>query len=132
MNILHTKRLAAVLAALACIAPLPAARAQVIDIAWDTAGNFERSLDVAPGGFVELCVKLTKGRAIAWSYDASAPLDFNIHYHAGKDVVFPVKQDGSASLKGELQVDAAQDYCWMWRNKGAAPAALQTKLQRRR
>jgi hypothetical protein len=29
---------------------------------------------------------------VRWNFTAAAPVDFNIHYHVGKEAVFPVKQ----------------------------------------
>ncbi|RQP21800.1 hypothetical protein [Piscinibacter terrae] len=107
------------------------ARAELIEIDWDASGHFERAIDVAPGKFAELCGKLTKGQAIAWSFKGHEPLNFNIHYHEGKNVVFPAKQDKVASSDGELQVPVDQDYCWMWDNKTSAKSTLMVTLHRR-
>ena len=105
-------------------------RADVVDIAWDATGRFETLLSVAPGKFAEVCGKLTQGQSIAWSFTADKPMNFNIHYHAGKQVVFPAKQDGASQVEGLLKVRLGQDYCWMWANKGASPASVQLTLKR--
>ncbi len=104
-------------------------RADVVDIAWDGTGRFETLLSVAPGKFAEVCGKLRQGQAITWSFTGDKPTNFNIHYHAGKQVVFPAKQDGASQVEGLLKVNVGQDYCWMWTNKGAAPAGVQLKLK---
>jgi hypothetical protein len=57
-------------------------------------------------------------------------VDFNIHYHVGKDVVFPAKQAQVAAGRDVLRVAAAQDYCWMWTNKGTQPVSLTVELAR--
>jgi hypothetical protein len=57
-------------------------------------------------------------------------VDFNIHYHVGKDAVFPVKQTQISSGRDTLNVTAAQDYCWMWTNKSNAPVSLAVDLAR--
>ena len=46
---------------LALAALSTSAMADVIDIAWDAQGRFERSFGVAPGKFAELCGKLPAG-----------------------------------------------------------------------
>jgi hypothetical protein len=110
---------------------MPAAtRAEVVDITWDTAGRFERQLTVAPGKFAEVCGKLNPPADVQWQFSASMPLNFNIHYHEGKAVKFPAKQDGVAEGSGKLGVEIQQDYCWMWTNKSANVATLQVRLQR--
>ena len=107
-----------------------AARAEVIDITWDAAGRFERQLAVAPGQFAEICGKLNPPDDLQWQFSANVPLNFNIHYHEGKAVKFPAKQDGVAKGSGKLGVEIRQDYCWMWTNKSASAATLHIKLRR--
>jgi len=113
----------------AAASPL-SARAEIIDIAWSERGRFERLMTVAPGKFAEVCGKLAKGSAVAWRFEAGAPMNFNIHYHVGKDVHYPERRDALAGGSGQLQVQLDQDYCWMWTNKSAQPVALQLQLQR--
>lgn len=106
-------------------------QAELIEITWAAADRrFEHSASVAPGKFVELCGKLAKGQAVAWSFNSAQPMDFNIHYHQGEQVVFPVKHNGVAALDGQLAVPLDQDYCWMWSNKTSAAVALAVRLQR--
>ena len=104
--------------------------ADIVDIAWDAGGRFERSVSVAPAKFAEVCGKLPAGLKVRWSFDASTPLDFNVHYHVGKEVVFPSKLAAVAAAKDVLDTKIDQDYCWMWSNKSAAPATIKVKLQR--
>jgi hypothetical protein len=110
------------------LAAAPAAHAELVEIVWKDGGRFERSLTVAPGKFAEACGPLRQGQAVMWSFDAPAPLNFNIHYHVDKDVHYPARQDQVGSLKGELAVAAAQDYCWMWTNKSSKPVRLDLSL----
>lgn len=107
-----------------------AAQAEVIDLVWTPAGSYERQLSIAPGKFAELCGPLAKGQAVQWSYEAASTLDFNIHYHQGKDVVYPARANAPRS-EGTLAVAAAQDYCWMWTNESAAAVGLRVRLQKR-
>lgn len=115
--------------ALAVALPV-AARAEVVDITWDAVGRFERQLTVAPGKLAEVCGKLNPPADVQWQFSANVPLNFNIHYHEGKAVKFPAKQDGVAEGSGKLGVEIQQDYCWMWTNKSASAATLHIKLQR--
>ena len=69
------------------------ARAELVDIRWDSAGLFETTMQVAPGKFAEVCGQLAKDQSVVWSFKADQPMNFNIHYHEGKQVVFPAKQD---------------------------------------
>ena len=106
------------------------ARAELVEIAWDKAGRFETAVSVAPGKFAEVCGPLDRGQSVAWSFKADRPMNFNIHYHEGKQVVFPAKQDAAVDAQGKLDVSLSQDYCWMWTNKANAPIRLQLLLQK--
>ncbi len=121
---------ASVALAMALSATAPSTLADIIDIAWTADGRFERSLSAAPGKFVEVCGQLPAGLKIRWDFEANTPLDFNVHYHVGKDVVFPSKLTAVASAKDTLDTKVDQDYCWMWTNKSSAPATVMVKLRR--
>ena len=77
---------------------------------------------------VKACEKLPKGAKVAWSFEARSRLDFNIHFHEGKQVRFPAKKNQVAKDAGTLNTKVEQDYCWMWTNKGAAETTLNLKL----
>lgn len=107
-----------------------AANAELIDVTWDAQQQFSRNQEVAPTQFIELCGKLTAATTVAWQFEANEMLNFNVHYHEGKEVRFPAKQDGVAKLQGELKVERDQDYCWMWTNKGQRSATLSVTLKK--
>jgi hypothetical protein len=117
-------------AALAVIVSVPA-QAEMVPVEWDAGGTFEKETTIPSGKFVEVCEKLPAGAQVRWSFSAGSPLDFNIHYHEGKEVRFPARHHGVAQLSGVLDATLAQDYCWMWTHKGATPATLKLQLQRR-
>lgn len=106
------------------------ATADIVDIAWDANARFERSVPVAPGKATEVCGKLPAGVAVRWEFEASAALDFNVHYHVSKDVVFPTRLAAVKAAKDTLDAKTPQDYCWTWSNQSAAPATVRLKLQR--
>jgi hypothetical protein len=105
--------------------------AQVVPVQWDAAGQFSKELPIAPGKFVEACEKLPKGARVAWSFEATSPIDFNIHYHEGKQVRFPAQNSQVAKDEGTLTTGLDQDYCLMWTNKNATEARLSFKLDKR-
>ncbi len=125
-----TRRLRTVAAVAVLAALADSAFADVMDIAWDTHGRFARRLSVAPTQFAEACGKLPAGLKVRWRFEASAPLDFNVHYYVGKEVVFPSRLTAVATAKGTLDTRIDQDYCWMWSNKSVAPATITVRLQR--
>ena len=112
----ETRAVAAVVAMSTAVIAFEA-QAELVDIRWDEGGQFERDLGVAPGKFVEVCGRLTRGQSIAWAFDADVPMNFNVHYHQGGQAVYPAKQDAATKAQGALDVALDQDYCWMWSNK---------------
>ena len=120
---------AAIVTAVVLIAGGPA-RAGMLEFAWSTAGTDERSVEVAPGKFAELCGPLAAGQSVAWRFESDRPLDFNIHFHVGKKVRYPARSPRVRASSGSLAARSAQDYCWMWTNPSAEVARLQFRLQR--
>ena len=125
------RAVAGVLAGVSLLMGAAAARAEVIELQWQDAGRFERSLTIAPGKFAEICGPLEAGQAVQWSFDADRALNFNVHYHVDKDVRYPAKKENVKRLQGDLSVDARQDYCWMWTNKTTAATKLSVTLRRK-
>ena len=62
----------------------------------------------------EECVKLEAGGKRKYYWKADGPVDFNIHYHEGKDVFYPTKRDAMRGDGGVFTAKIAQEYCWMW------------------
>lgn len=116
--------------------PSHAAAAELQEIAWQSDETATHRFTLLPGKFAELCGRIAQGQDIAWRFVASQPLDFNIHYHADKQVVEPVNLNKVAQTSGSITASSTEDYCWMWSypSKGAAknsPARLEVTLERR-
>ena len=76
-----------------------------------------------PKAMHEECVKLDAGEKRKYYWKSDAAVDFNIHYHEGQEVSYPVKRDGMRTDGGTFTAKIAQDYCWMW------TAKVQTKVE---
>ena len=126
---MHITKVALTSMALMLAQQVPAA-SHLVEIAWNSDGGFVHGASVEPGKFVELCTKLEPGDSIGWEFAASAPVDFNIHYHVGKEVEFPAKQAQVSSGQDTLRVAVREDYCWMWRNKSSNRVRIDIRLQR--
>jgi hypothetical protein len=66
------------------------------------------------GGIAEVCLRLAAGRSRPFEWASDAPVDFNIHFHRGNDVAYPVRLDGRRKGRGRFTATAGEDYCWMW------------------
>lgn len=117
--------------ALLCLAAggSAAAAAQVVDIAWTPEGRFTHTATLAPRELLEVCGKLPRGGRVAWSFEAGAPLPFNIHVHQGKAVVYPAQLDKAEKAQGLQVFDAEPAHCWMWTNKTAEAVKVSVELQ---
>ena len=104
-------------------------KAEVISFKLDANPSFKTQANIQPGKFSEVCGKLKKGNLIRWQFDSSAPLEFNIHYHEGKNVIFPYKMSAIKSGEEELLISLDQDYCWMWTNKSKEEVKLEMSLR---
>jgi hypothetical protein len=72
---------------------------------------------IRPRQIAEECVKLAAGQSITYSFEATAVVDFNIHFHKGDEVVYPVKHDLVRRGDDRFAAGSAEDYCLMWTNK---------------
>ena len=75
---------------------------------------------LAPKKVHEECARMETGESRRYQWKSDAPVDFNIHYHRGNDVFFPVKRDATRGDGGTFTAKSGEDYCWMWTAKDAA------------
>lgn len=70
----------------------------------------------------EQCVKFSAGDSVHYTFSSPHPLDFNVHYHTDTATEFPAKETNVTSFSGELLVQDAQEFCFMWTNKNRMDA----------
>ena len=73
-----------------------------------------------PAKVHEECMRLEAGQKRRFEWKSAVPVDFNIHYHEGPEVFYPVKRDASRGDRGTFTAKIAQEYCWMWTARDAA------------
>jgi hypothetical protein len=86
-------------------------------------------LTLAPKKVHEECARMEAGESRRWHWKSNAPVDFNIHYHRGKEVFFPVKRDAMRGDGGTFTARTGEDYCWMWTAR-EAPAKVEGRIAR--
>ena len=79
---------------------------------------------IKPSGIHEDCMELLSGQILEYSFEASKPLNFNVHYHEDHDVVYGITKDGVSGDKGTFRCEKKQYYCLMWTNPGSEPVGL--------
>jgi hypothetical protein len=104
--------------------------AALVHMAWSEQGEFQHQQAIEAGGYAEVCGALGEDERIAWAFEASGALDFNIHYHEDEKVIYPVEAAASEALADILVVAIAQTYCWMWTNQKDQPVQLNLQLSR--
>ena len=86
--------------------------------------SFSKALE--PGKVHEECVRLEKGQVRRYDWKSSGKVDFNIHYHEGREVFYPIKRDEVSKGSGRFTAKTAQEYCWMWTAR--APATIEGRI----
>src|SRR5262245_4230487 len=88
-------------------------------------------VDVAlePKAVHEACESLKEGEKRRYHWKSNAPVDFNIHYHRGPEVFYPVKREGMRGDGGTFTAKTGEDYCWMWTARNA-PAKIEGRIER--
>lgn len=107
------------------------ALAAVPPLANPTAPGAALAVDVklAPKKVHEECARMEASESRRWHWKSDAPVDFNIHYHRGNEVFFPVKRDGMRGDGGTFTAKTGEDYCWMWTAR-EAPAKVEGRIAR--
>jgi hypothetical protein len=88
------------------------------------------ALDVPARGFEEHCVKLGAGERVRYRFRASDEVDFNIHFHRDKDVLYPVRASASRGVDAVFAAPGADVYCLMWERKGDGAVRVEGSVDR--
>jgi len=67
---------------------------------------------------------LAADQQLRYAFSATRKLDFNIHYHADHEVIFPVSEQQITASEATFAAPSEQEYCLMWTNPGDADAQL--------
>lgn len=95
-----------------------------------TAPGMERlpptplAIQIQSGKIAEECFALAAGERIEYQFEATIPLDFNLHTHRGREIVMPVKVERTREQAGTYTSPQREEYCLMWTNPGAVPARI--------
>jgi hypothetical protein len=92
----------------------------------NTAMDTGETIDAAlkPKGIHEECFPMKPAEEVRVNFDASKPVDFNIHYHMGDKIFYPVEQKGIAKWQGTFRAEKDDVYCLMWTNTATEPVWL--------
>lgn len=81
--------------------------------AWTARQN---TLAPYKGAFNEFCVTAEKNQHLMIEVRTPHPIDFNVHFHAPKKTLFPVKERVVAHAEYDVLAGRSGEYCLMWTN----------------
>lgn len=79
---------------------------------------------VEPGKVHEVCMELGFGQKLEYAFMSSRGMKFNIHYHEGEKVSFPVEEYLTKEASDIFTPMGDHGYCMMWTNSNDNPARL--------
>jgi hypothetical protein len=82
------------------------------------------TVSLAPFEFRELCLELAPRDKIRYDFQSDQPIEFNIHYHDGLRIRFPVKLTGITGHEDNFVAELGQSYCLMWLSQNLSGTAL--------
>ncbi len=88
------------------------------------AGQQQEEVIIPSASFYKACDKLSPGQQVEYSFAISKAVNFNVHYHTGEGVQYPVQKENIDSMSGVFTAEAKATYCCMWSNKQPVPVSL--------
>lgn len=95
----------------------------------ETAAFGPFAVEVPPRGFQEHCVQLEAGQRMRYHFTATGEVDFNIHYHRGSAVYYPVKSAGARARDSAYTAPHADGYCLMWERRGDGTVRIEGAVE---
>jgi len=86
--------------------------------------------EIKPGQIAEECRNLATDERVRYRFEASAAVPFNVHFHRGGTVEYPVKIDKTSDVASIFTASSADDFCWMWTNETAESVVVHGELVR--
>ncbi len=91
--------------------------------------GLSKAESIAPRGFHEACLTLEPDQSVAYGFSTSLPAHFNIHFHEGDEVVYPVSLKDVVEFDGIFQPTSTRHYCLMWQNVHSTSTELTYRLR---
>ena len=100
------------------------------DIRWSSSDTFQHTATIAPGKAAEVCGAVESRLPVEWRFVADGPLNFDIHRHAGSEVVYAMRSYLTREQNGKFSPTFNFDWCWMWVNESVDPVTVRVDLKR--
>jgi len=83
---------------------------------------------MAPFEFRELCVALADKEKINVVFHSRQPIEYDIHYHDGFTIRFPVKLTDVTKHADQFIAETGRVYCLMWFNRSLEQTSLRYRI----
>jgi hypothetical protein len=115
--------------AIAAVAVALSISAHANDVIWANDA-FRSTNTIAPGKIAEQCTDVERGASVRWKFVADGALQFNIHRHAGNDVIYANRSYNTRELDGVFKPSGKYQWCWMWTNETATAVSVRIEMKR--
>ena len=113
-----------------CLKPLVLVLALAATSAFAAGGDAPtkagQPVTLKPQKIYEKCLSLVPPQKLQYSFGTDKAVDFNIHYHKGDMVYYPVREMKTTSSEGVYTPPSRENYCMTWENR--SPSA-EVKLE---
>ena len=86
------------------------------------------TVTMAPFEFRELCVALSDGQKIKVEFQSGQPVEYDMHYHDGFIIRFPVKLTDVTKYSDQFVAKSDRAYCLMWVNRGLKETSMRYRI----
>ena len=98
--------------------------ASAIATAAPVAAPVAKPVILKPGKSHEKCMVLDSHQKLEYQFEASAKINFNLHYDKGDSMYYPVKLDRTKGESGMYEAKSREKYCLAWENRSDADVEL--------
>ena len=82
-----------------------------------TTAKAGKPVMLKPQKIHEKCLSLSPPQKLQYSFGTDKAVDFNIHYHKGDMVYYPVREKKTTSNEGLYTPPSRENYCMAWENR---------------
>lgn len=81
------------------------------------AAKAGKPVTIKPQKIHEKCLSLSPPQKLQYSFGTDKVVDFDIHYHKGDMVYYPVTEKKTTSNEGLYTPPSRENYCMAWENR---------------
>ena len=71
---------------------------------------------ITPNALHERCFDMQPAQQLLYSYKSSAAVDFDLHYHIDKTIIYPIRKKNQIHANDVFIANEMREYCLLWEN----------------